>query len=212
MAVKGLRTRGIGGEILTALGTALLSRTVSGTPPQALVDLVSGGSSATPSARLPEQEAPAATEPVPERKWRRTRPTIGVRPSPPNGGSHGNEMPLSSGQLSDDSLEIRSRLGLVETPEVFRLVDWLPAKKAGEDLRSGRAVGGLRHPVILLPNAALKLSEAVRRPTQNGQVDIAEQLGIGVARDREMAGGQNQLREAAEGVCRSRARQQGSLC
>jgi hypothetical protein len=66
MAVKGLRTRGIGGEILTALGTALLSRAVSGTPPQALVDLVSDGSSATPSARLPEHEAPAATEPVQE--------------------------------------------------------------------------------------------------------------------------------------------------
>jgi hypothetical protein len=66
MAVKGLRTRGIGGEILTALGTALLSRAVSGTPPQALVDLISDGSSATPSARFPEQEAPAATEPVQE--------------------------------------------------------------------------------------------------------------------------------------------------
>jgi hypothetical protein len=66
MAVKGLRRRGIGGEILTALGTALLSRAVSGIPPQALVDLVSDGSSATPSARLPEREAPAAAEPVQE--------------------------------------------------------------------------------------------------------------------------------------------------
>jgi hypothetical protein len=65
LAVKGIRTRGVGGEILTALGTALLSRAVSGTPPQALVDLVSDGSSATPSARLPEQEAPA-TEAVQE--------------------------------------------------------------------------------------------------------------------------------------------------
>jgi hypothetical protein len=74
MAFKGLRTRGIGGEILTALGTALLSRAVSGTPPRALGDLVSDGFSAPPSARLPEQGAPATTEPVQEEEMAHATP------------------------------------------------------------------------------------------------------------------------------------------
>lgn len=62
LAVKGLRTRGVGGELLTALGTALLTRAVSNTPPQQLVDLVTDGSSASPPA-TPPAEAPKATVP-----------------------------------------------------------------------------------------------------------------------------------------------------
>jgi hypothetical protein len=66
MAVKGLRTRGRGGEILTALGTALLSRAVSGTPPQALVDLVTERSTANPSAPFEERDVPVVPAPAQE--------------------------------------------------------------------------------------------------------------------------------------------------
>ena len=66
MAVKGLRTRGVGGEVLTALGTALLARAVSSTPPQPLVDLGSSGSSATVSTGFVEKGASVSTAPAQE--------------------------------------------------------------------------------------------------------------------------------------------------
>jgi hypothetical protein len=68
MAVKGLRTRGVGGEVLTALGTGLLARAVSNTPPQKLVDLVTDGSSAIPSAGPTERKAPVPVAAAPEEK------------------------------------------------------------------------------------------------------------------------------------------------
>lgn len=61
LAVKGLRTRGVGGEMLTALGTALLTRALSGTPPPALVDL---GSDATGAIQASGPEAEEPTQPA----------------------------------------------------------------------------------------------------------------------------------------------------
>jgi hypothetical protein len=67
MAVKGLRMRGIGGEVLTALGTALLARAVSNAPPQPLVDLGTVGSSAAGSTRFAAEKEPSvATAPAQE--------------------------------------------------------------------------------------------------------------------------------------------------
>lgn len=66
MAIKGLRTRGVAGEVLTALGTGLLARAVSNTPPQPLVDLGSVESSAAGSSGLAEKEPSVATAPAQE--------------------------------------------------------------------------------------------------------------------------------------------------
>jgi hypothetical protein len=76
MAVKGLRTRGVGGEVLTALGTALLARAVSSTPPPPLVDLGSGGSSAAGPAGFTEKDSSVDTAPVQEAE-------VTSDPSPP---------------------------------------------------------------------------------------------------------------------------------
>lgn len=66
MAVKGLRTRGVGGEVLTALGTALLARAVSNTPPQPLVDLGSSGFNPAVSTGFAEEVASVSTTPAQE--------------------------------------------------------------------------------------------------------------------------------------------------
>ncbi|HEV7366703.1 MAG TPA: hypothetical protein VGN76_12725 [Gemmatimonadales bacterium] len=68
LALKGLRMRGVGGEVLTALGTGLLARAASNTPPQPLGDLGSGESSAAGSSGFSEQEAPVDATPPQEQE------------------------------------------------------------------------------------------------------------------------------------------------
>src|SRR4051794_11610456 len=95
---------------------------------------------------------------------------------------------LGLGEAGKCTGEVPARGLLVAESERDGLIQRLPLEKALEDSRPARAIQGLGDPGVLGANPPLESVELGRFPTQDGEVDVAEESAGRVAGRGEVAG------------------------
>jgi hypothetical protein len=116
-------------------------------------------------------------------------------------------------KLFDHPLEVGSRRDLVALAEEVGLVDDPAPQEALQYLGPGAAIHGRGYPGILLPDPPLELIEYFRSPPEDRQIDVTEEGRVGLARNREVLGGEYQLCDTAShlqrrfGLCQGRLSQ-----